>query len=121
MNRFEYQSHLKKATLSRLRPIDFDTLKRSVSIVDLLETIGWDACRRRGKELRGPCPIHGSSSPTSTIFSVNPSRNIFKCFRCDAGGDVIALVAYLMGIDPTQSVTAAEALCKQLGIPIPRK
>ena len=106
----------------RLEPVDFGALKARVSIVELLESIGWEPLRirRGGKELRGPCPIHNSSSATSLIFSVTPSRNIFKCFKCEAGGDTIALAAYLFGIPRDQRVKAAVELCKQLGIEIPR-
>lgn len=106
----------------RLRPIDFGALKQAVSIVELLESFGWKPVRTRrgGRELRGPCPIHKSSSATSLIFSVTPSRKIFKCFKCDAGGDTIALAAYLFGIARDQRVKAAVALCKQLGIEVPR-
>jgi len=106
----------------RLRPVDFDALKATVSIVELLDRIGWKPVRLRrgGNELRGPCPIHKSRSETSLIFSVTPSRNIFKCFQCDAGGDTIALAAYLFGIARHQRVKAAVELCKQLAIEIPR-
>jgi DNA primase len=106
----------------RLQPVDFDALKATVSIVELLESIGWKyvQARRGGNELRGRCPIHNSSSQTSVIFSVTPSRNIFKCFKCNAGGDTIALAAYLFGIARDQRVKAAVELCKQLGIEIPR-
>lgn len=107
---------------ARLRPVDFGALKRAVSIVELLESIDWKAAatRRGGTELRGPCPVHGSSSKTSVIFSVTPSRNIFRCFKCGAGGDTIALTAYLFGIARDQRVKAAVALCKQLRIEVPR-
>ncbi len=106
----------------RLRPIDFGALKQAVSIVALLESVGWKPVRTRrgGTELRGPCPIHKSSSATSLIFSVTPSRKIFKCFKCDAGGDMIALADYLFGIASDQRVKAAVVLCEQLGIKVPR-
>jgi DNA primase len=106
----------------RLKPIDFVALKESAAIVELLESIGWHPVRTRrgGSELRGPCPIHNSSSATSVIFSVTPSRNIFRCFKCDAGGDTISLAAYLFGIPVDQRVKAAVQLCKQLGREIPR-
>jgi DNA primase len=106
----------------RLRPIDFDALKATVSIVDLLESVDWKPTRirRGGNELRGPCPIHKSSSATSFVFSVTPSKNIYKCFKCQAGGDAIALAADLFGIPHDQRVKAAVELCKQLAIGIPR-
>lgn len=108
--------------MGRLKPVDFETLKTVVSIVDVLESVGWESVetRRGGNELRGPCPIHKSSSRRSPIFSVTPSRGIFHCFKCDAGGDAIALAAYLFGIPPKQRVKAAVELCKHLGIEIPR-
>jgi DNA primase len=106
----------------RLRPIDFENLKATIPILDLLESIGWQPARVRhgGAELRGPCPIHASASQQRVIFSVTPSRNIFKCFKCNAGGDTIALAAYLFGIPLDQRVTAAVELCKHLGTEIPR-
>jgi DNA primase len=105
-----------------LRPIDFAALKQAVSIIDLLESIDWKPVRTRrgGTELRGPCPVHNSRSVTSLIFSVTPSRNIFKCFKCDAAGDTIALAAYLFSIPRDQRVKAAVQLCRHLGIEIPR-
>ena len=108
--------------MGRLKPVDFETLKTVVSIADVLESVGWESVetRRGGNELRGPCPIHKSSSRRSPIFSVTPSRGIFHCFKCDAGGDAIALAAYLFGIPPKQRVKAAVELCKHLGIEIPR-
>lgn len=110
------------AEVVRLRPVDFGALKTTASIAELLESIGWKPVRTRrgGSELRGPCPIHNSSSVTSLIFSVTPSRNIFRCFTCDAAGDTIALAAYLFSIPPDQSVRAAVQLYKHLKIEIPR-
>jgi DNA primase len=106
----------------RLAPVDFGAVKARGTIVDLLESVGWELSgRRRGdRELRGPCPIHHSHSVTSTIFSVTPSRNIFRCFKCEAGGDTIALAAYLFGIPADQQVKAAVELCKHLGVAMPR-
>jgi len=106
----------------RLEPVDFEALKARASIAELLESIGWkpNRTRRGGKELRGPCPIHQSSSATSHIFSVTPSKNIFHCFKCEAGGDTIALAAYLFGIPRDLRVKAAVELCRHLGIEIPR-
>ena len=106
----------------RLRPIDLAELKRSVSIVELLESVGWkpSGTRQGGSELRGPCPVHKSRSETSPIFSVTPSQNICNCFRCNAAGDVITLAAYLFGIPAEQRVKAAVQLCKHLGREIPR-
>ena len=45
--------------------------------------------KRRGANFTGLCPFHNEKSPS---FSVNPARNIFKCFGCGEGGDPISFV-----------------------------
>jgi DNA primase len=45
--------------------------------------------KRRGVNLIGLCPFHGEKSPS---FSVNPTRNIFKCFGCGEGGDSVGFL-----------------------------
>ena len=45
--------------------------------------------KRRGANLTGLCPFHNEKTPS---FSVNPARNIFKCFGCGEGGDPITFV-----------------------------
>ena len=45
--------------------------------------------KRRGANLQGLCPFHNEKTPS---FSVNPARNIFKCFGCGKGGDPVTFV-----------------------------
>ena len=106
----------------RLSPIDFRRLKDEVPIAAVLQLYAWkpNAVRQGGTELRGPCPIHGSKSETSTIFSVSPQKNAFKCFSCDAGGNQIDLAGHYFGIPREESVRVAVALCRELGIDVPR-
>ena len=40
--------------------------------------------KKRGSNLWGNCPFHNEKTPS---FSVNPARNIFKCFGCGKAGD----------------------------------
>jgi DNA primase len=42
--------------------------------------------KRRGANMIGLCPFHKEKTPS---FSVNPGRNIYKCFGCGRGGDSI--------------------------------
>jgi DNA primase len=70
--------------------VSFDYIKQTVSIVDVLRRYGFlDALRQKGDQLVGRCPLHKESSPS---FKVTPARNIFHCFGCKRGGDVIDLV-----------------------------
>jgi DNA primase catalytic core len=44
---------------------------------------------RTGGEYSGLCPFHDDHNPS---FFVNPSTNLWYCFACDMGGDVIKFV-----------------------------
>ena len=73
--------------------VNFAELKQRVSIVDVLAHYGiLDSLRARkgGDELVGKCPWHSSSS--SDPFRVSVSKNAFRCFGCNAQGNVIGLV-----------------------------
>lgn len=51
--------------------------------------------KRSGSELVGPCPTCGGGDR----FGVHPGRNVWNCRRCAVGGDAIALVQHLDGVD----------------------
>lgn len=51
---------------------------------------------RRGKELLGLCPFHPDHKPS---MYVSPTKQIFKCFACGAGGDVIKFVQMRQRVD----------------------
>jgi DNA primase len=44
------------------------------------------ALRKRGKDYMGLCPFHEEKSPS---FSVSPTKQLYYCFGCTAGGDAI--------------------------------
>jgi hypothetical protein len=82
----------------------------------MLGWMSWEPSERRGDQLRGVCPLcsqlaasYESNSAAVTqssigdggktlidrrCFSVNIRRNIFHCFRCKRGGDVLNLWSY---------------------------
>jgi DNA primase len=45
--------------------------------------------RPAGNSLRGRCPIHFGDNPQA--FAVYPDQGSWHCFRCNTGGDVVAL------------------------------
>jgi DNA primase len=105
---------------NKLAPIDFQALKAEVSLLDVLRLYDWEPVKERGEELRGPCPVHGSSSATSTIFAVSPTKNAWKCHKCEAGGNQLDLAASYFNLPQDQVVRIAVALCRELGREIPR-
>lgn len=75
---------------------DFAVIRKRVSMQMILDHYGITNLKRKGDELRGPCPIH-EENKGERCFQVNVSKNIFHCFYCHAGGNVIDLVAKLEG------------------------
>jgi DNA primase len=63
-----------------------------------------------GGNLKGICPFHDEKSPS---LSVSPSRNLYHCFGCGAGGDVIRFV---MNIEHLDFSDAVERLASRSGI-----
>lgn len=63
---------------------------QAVKNVPLMDVIGhYVNLRRRGATYIGLCPFHDERTPS---FAVHPTTNIYKCFGCGAGGDVIKFV-----------------------------
>jgi DNA primase len=67
-----------------------------------------------GSGFRGLCPFHREKTPS---FHVNPDRQIYKCFGCGEGGDVIS---FLMKIEAISFPEALETLARPLDIDLAR-
>ncbi len=67
---------------------------------------------RKGREMVGLCPFHDDHKPS---MYVNPDKQIFKCFACSAGGDVIKFVQMREGLS---FMRAVERLAARAGIKI---
>ena len=64
-----------------------EEIKRKVDIVSLIsESV---QLKKAGRNYKGLCPFHSEKTPS---FMVNPERQIFKCFGCGEGGDVLSFV-----------------------------
>ena len=68
--------------------------------------------KRSGANHVGLCPFHAEKSPS---FSVNPGRQIFKCFGCGVGGDVFE---FLMRVEGLSFPEAAQRIAGEMGIDI---
>jgi DNA primase len=97
--------------------IDYRLLRARVSMERVLELVQFTPVRRRGDELRGPCPVHGSHSPSSRSFAANLRKNAYHCFVCHASGNQLDLWA---AVQKLPLHPAACELCRQVGIEIPR-
>jgi DNA primase len=67
--------------------IALDELKRQIPILEYLQAHDWQQARPIGfGRLLGLCPLHADHKPS---FLVDPSKNLFYCYGCRRGGDVI--------------------------------
>lgn len=99
--------------------IDYRALRSMLAIRGLLDLIAYKPTSVRGDQWRGPCPIadHGSVGDRDGCFSVHLSRNVFRCFRCQAGGNQLDL---WVAITRQPLYSAALDLCHRLGVDPPR-
>jgi DNA primase len=96
--------------------VDFDVLRREITMQQVLDEIGFRATRRDGDQLRGPCPVHGSTSTSSRLFSVNVSTGRYYCHKCKSHGNQLELYAAVHGITLYQ---AAIDLCHAMRHEVP--
>lgn len=83
--------------------------------VDIVQLVGQSVkLTRRGKDYVGLCPFHQEKSPS---FSVSPSKQMFYCYGCKAGGTVFDFV---MKRDRIEFRDALEVLARSAGIELPR-
>lgn len=71
--------------------------------------------KRAGKNWIGLCPFHSEKTPS---FTVTPERQIFYCFGCGVGGNVIS---FLMKVEGISFLEALKSLAKRYRIEIPEK
>jgi DNA primase len=69
--------------------------------------------KKAGKDLVGLCPFHSEKTPS---FTVSPTKQIFHCFGCGAGGNVFS---FLMKHDGIGFVDAVTSVARRYGIDLP--
>jgi DNA primase len=71
-------------------------IKQQVPLLEYLQSQSWKPARRisRGR-LMGICPLHRERWPS---FLVDPAKNLFYCYGCGRGGDVIRFVELYCGV-----------------------
>jgi DNA primase len=89
---------------------DIDRVRETVSIVDVVQA--HVALRKSGRNWVGLCPFHAEKTPS---FNVREETGRYKCFGCDASGDVFTFVQQIDNVD---FVGAVEALAARAGITI---
>src|SRR5712692_9829687 len=90
--------------------VDVDTLRRQV---DLVKVAGrYVKLKKTGAEYVGLCPFHTEKTPSFTIYR-KPGYQGFKCFGCEAAGDVFEFIQRIEGVD---FPTALERVTEMVGV-----
>jgi DNA primase len=71
--------------------IDYREVRARIPMSRVLELLAYQPKTRKGHQLRGPCPIHGSSNPHSDVFAAHLGKQVYYCHHCRSGGDQLKL------------------------------
>lgn len=88
-----------------------EEIKSRTDILDFISS--YVQLKKSGQNWKGVCPFHSEKTPS---FMVSPSKQIFHCFGCGAGGDVIT---FIMKYENLAFPEALRLLAKRAGVALP--
>ena len=88
-----------------------EEVRQSNDIVDIISQ--YVHLKRSGRNFFGLCPFHNEKSPS---FSVSPDKQIFHCFGCGEGGNVISFIMKIEGVNFKEAV---QILAQRANINLP--
>ena len=88
-----------------------DELRSRSDIVQIVS--GYVALNKKGRKYWGLCPFHGEKTAS---FSVDGEHQLYYCFGCKAGGNVIH---FLMEMERLSFTEAVEQLAERAHLPLP--
>ena len=88
-------------------------IKDRLDIVDVVSQ--YVVLKKSGANYWGLCPFHNDKKPS---MSVSPSKGIYKCFSCGAGGDALN---FLVKIQNREYKDVILELAEKFGIELPKK
>ena len=89
-----------------------EEVRSSNNIVDIIG--GYVRLQKKGSSYFGLCPFHNEKSPS---FSVSPNKQMYYCFGCGAGGNV--LFTFIMEYENQTFPEAVKILADRAGIALP--
>ena len=97
-----------------VRSIPDETIRRIKNTADIVDVIAEHVVlKKAGRNHVGLCPFHAEKTPS---FSVNAEKQIFYCFGCHTGGNVIS---FLMQKEGLSFPDAIRKLAARYGLEVP--
>lgn len=91
-----------------------DFIEEVISKNDIVDVVSsYVRIQKKGSNYTGLCPFHNEKTPS---FSVSPSKQIYYCFGCHKGGNV---VQFLKDYENYNFVEAIKALALRVGMDLP--
>ncbi|MEG0685866.1 MAG: DNA primase [Erysipelotrichales bacterium] len=94
--------------MKRVDEATIEEIKKNNDIVDVLSD--YVSLIKKGKNYVCLCPFHDDSNPSMVV---SQEKQIYKCFSCDAGGNVISFV---QNFEQISFVEALSKLASKVGI-----
>lgn len=96
-----------------MRLISDDMANQIKDNSDIVDIIGeYVDLKKAGSSYKGLCPFHNEKTPS---FTVDKKKQLFHCFGCGAGGDVVSFIMQKEGLSYPESL---KYLGKKAGINI---
>lgn len=93
-----------------------ELIEEIIRRTNIVEIIGqYVQLKHTGFDYKGLCPFHNEKTPS---FHVTPSKQLYYCFGCHAGGNVIT---FLMEYNNMTFVEALKYLADRAGIELPEQ
>ncbi len=94
----------------RIHPDTIEFVKQRADIVEVVSE--YVPLKKRGQEYVGLCPFHDEKTAS---FSVSPTKQLYRCFGCGAGGNAISFVMGHLGL---KFASAVYHLANKFSVPV---
>jgi DNA primase len=92
-----------------------EVIDRILDRLDIVEVVsGYIQLKKTGRNFKANCPFHNEKTPS---FIVSPDKQIYHCFGCGAGGNIIGFVMKYENMDFPEAV---EVLAAKAGVELPK-
>lgn len=86
----------------KMRLISDDMANQIKDNSDIVDIIGeYVDLKKAGSSYKGLCPFHNEKTPS---FTVDKKKQLFHCFGCGAGGDVVSFIMQKEGLSYPESL-----------------